>query len=114
MVCWLGSQLLLDLLWVARVALSLNLWQQLPLVLEEKWVLEHLVAGPLPLRFMKVIHIQLTDEGREVIVLKVLGQYLVAELVWLLYHESIAIWLNPAYDGISLLVIHDFIELNQK
>jgi len=111
---WLATKLLLNLLWVARVALSLDLWEHLPLVFQEKWVLEHLVICSFPLRFMKVIHVQLTDKRREVVMLEILGQDLVAELIWLLNHKSITLRLNPANDGISLLVVDNFVKLNQK
>lgn len=79
------------------MALPLDLRQQVPLALEEKRVLEDLLVAASDLRFMEVIHVQLPDERREVVVLEVLGQNLLAEQVDLLDDEAVLLF-DPPHD----------------
>ena len=48
--------------WMAGIALSLYLVQQVSLPFQEEWVLEYLVITSFFLGLMEVIHIDLSDE----------------------------------------------------
>jgi len=63
--------------------------------------------------FVKIIHVKLPYEGREIVVLKKLGQHLVAEFVYLSHDESIA-GLVPANDFVEALIVDDIKGLNQE
>ena len=58
---------------MARIALALDHVQLLDLVSLELGMLEDLVAAPFALSFVEVVHVELPDEGGEVVVFKVLG-----------------------------------------
>jgi hypothetical protein len=72
-------------------------------------MLKHLITRALALGLVKIIHVQLTDKRREVVMFEILRKDRLTELVWLLDHKAIALRLNPANDGICLLIIDNFI-----
>ena len=65
----------------------------------EVGVAEALFVGVVP-RLMKVIHVQLPHEGREIIVLEKSREYLLCELIWLFHNEAVA-KVIPANDVIQ-------------
>ena len=60
------------------------------MALNEKGVLEALLVRAISC-FVEIVHVQLTDEATEVIVLEVFWKDLVRELVYLLNYETIAL-----------------------
>jgi len=76
-------------------------------------MLEHLVITALFLELVKIIHIQLSNEGRKVVMFEILWQNLIAEQIWLFYLKAVASW-SPADDVVKLLAVHDLVYLNQK
>jgi hypothetical protein len=101
------------LLWVVGIALSLDLRQQIPLVSDEKWVLKNLISAAFFLEFVKIVHVELANEGREVIVLEILWQNLVTEQIGLFNLESFSGW-GPTHDVQKLRATDDLKDLNQK
>jgi hypothetical protein len=76
-------------------------------------MLEHLVIATLLLELVEIIHIQLSNERRKVVMFEILWQNLVAEQIWLFYLKAVTSW-SPAYDVVKLLAVHDLVYLNQK
>ena len=58
---------------MARIAFALDHVQLLDLVRLELGMLEDLVAAPLALSFVEVVHVELPDERGEIVVFEVLG-----------------------------------------
>ena len=73
---------------MVRIAFTLDMVQHLLLVFLEVCVLENWVRAALKLRFVEVVHVELSDERREVVMLEIFGQYLILELGLIAYHES--------------------------
>lgn len=96
---------------VTGVALSLYLRQQILLTLQEVRVLEDLLATSFYLRLVEVIHVELPDERRKVVVLEVLGQDLVAELLGLLDDEAVA-RLSPGRNVLCQGIVDDLEKLD--
>ena len=71
--------LLKDFQRMARIALPFYLREQMAFTSQEKRVLEDLVVAALSLGLVEVVHIQLANEGREVVVLEVLWKDFLAE-----------------------------------
>lgn len=67
----------------------------MPFIFQKKWVLKYLIRSPLSLRLVEVIHVELPDERREIVVLEVLREYLIAEEYRVLNYEAISFWLRP-------------------
>jgi hypothetical protein len=80
--------------------------------LHKETVLETLVIGSIP-RFVEVIHIQLSDETREVVMFEVLGKNFVRKHIHLLNNESIS-FLIPTNDIISCWIIYNIVSLYQE
>lgn len=99
---------LLKLLLSDRI-LALDVLEEVLLAAEEKTVLEALVVGAIPC-LVEVVHVELADEARKVIMLEVLRQDLVGELVHLLYYETVSLSV-PADDVVDLGVINDVVGL---
>ena len=76
-------------------------------------MLENLVITALLLELMEIIHVQLSNEGRKIVMFEILGQDLVAEQIWLFYLKAIASW-RPADDVVKLMAVHDLVYLNQE
>ena len=76
-------------------------------------MLEHLVIAALFLELVEIIHIQLSNEGRKVVMFEILWQNLIAEQIRLFYLKAITSW-SPANDLVKLLAVHDLVYLNQK
>lgn len=51
----------------------------MPLIFKEKRMFEHLVGSTLSFRLVEVVHVQLPDKGREIVVLEILRENLVPE-----------------------------------
>jgi hypothetical protein len=49
------------------------------LFFQEKGMFKNLIGSAFSFRLMKVVHVELSDKGREVVVLEVLGKDLVPE-----------------------------------
>ena len=81
---------------VGTVALALDLVQEVRSVLLELRVLEHLVGAPITLPLVEVVHVELSDEAREVVVSEVLWKDLVGELFLVEDLEGETV-LSPAY-----------------
>lgn len=64
-------------------------------------VLTHVVPS-----LVKIIHIQLSHEWREVVVLEKLRQDLISEFIWLSYYKSVAIFV-PTYNMITGGVLYN-------
>jgi hypothetical protein len=60
---------------------------------------------------MKVIHVELADERREVIVFEILWQDLVSKSLRALDDEALTVWLEPVYNTRCCSPIDNFIEL---
>ena len=101
---------LVRMIWIA---LSLYLRKQISFVFQKERMLEHLVITALFLELVKIIHIQLSNEGRKVVMFEILWQNLIAEQIWLFYLKAVASW-SPADDVVKLLAVHDLVYLNQK
>ena len=71
---------------------------------------ENLIGCTFSLGFMKVIHVQLADEGGEVVVLEVLRQDLVSKKLWTLNDEALTVWLEPVYNTRCGSPIDNFIQ----
>lgn len=113
----LGNSLVATLLHaqrVARVALALDLREQVPLAAKEEGVLEDLVVRALRLGLVEVVHVQLADEGREVAVLEVLRQDLLAEGARVLDIETVTLGLRPRDDVVADFVVDDLVELDEE
>lgn len=63
---------------------------------------------------MKVIHVKLADERREVIVFEVLWQDLVSKSLRALDDEALTVWLEPVYNTRCCSPIDNFIELKEE
>ena len=63
--------------------------------------------------FMEVVHIQLSNETRKVVMLKVFWKNLVTEFVHLLHHEPIS-FIIPANDIIWVWITYNFISLYEE
>jgi len=61
----------------------------------------------------EVVHVELADEGGEVVVLEVSWKHLLSELIRLVHDEASPV-LIPAHCVTIRWVIDDFIGLNQK
>lgn len=77
-------------------------------------MLEDLIVGPASFRLVEVVHVELSDERREVVVLEVLRQDLLAEGVRILYCEAVTIGLGPRHDVVLRLVVDDLVQLDQE
>ena len=91
------------------VTLPLYLREEIPLTHEEEGVLEHLVGGALPLGLVEVIHVELADERREVVMLEVLRQDLLPEESGVPDDKAFAIF-EPSHDVIDLFIVYDFVK----
>lgn len=60
---------------------------------------------------MKVVHVQLSHEGREVVVLEVFGKDFLAEHVDLLNYEAISVNV-PGYDVVQVWVFDELVGLD--
>ena len=98
---------------VARVALSLDLRQKIFPDLHKVRVLEYLLVAALDFGLVEVVHVELADEGREVVMLEVLWQDLVAELLGLLDHEAVTLP-GPSHALPGLVVVDYFEQFNQE
>ena len=76
-------------------------------------MLEYLFVTTLYFWLMEVVHIELTDKRRKIIMLKVLRKYPIAELLRLLDDETIAITC-PCNNLLSQRIIDDLKQLHQK
>lgn len=61
---------------MTRVTFPFDLSQQVPLAHQEEGVLENLIRGALSLGLVKIVHVELPDEGRKVVMFEVLRQNL--------------------------------------
>ena len=66
-------------------------------------VAEAVFIGVVP-RLVEVVHVQLADERRKVVVLEKLGKNSLCELIGLLHNESVSA-LIPTYDAIKLGIL---------
>ena len=55
-----------------RIAFPLDLGEEVSVALAEERVVKHLIRPALLAGFVEVVHVQLSDEGREVAVLEIL------------------------------------------
>lgn len=85
----------------------------MPLVSQEEGMLEHLRVVLLDLELVEVVHVELPDERREVVVLEVLGQDVVAEGLLLNDLETVSIS-GPRYDARRFAAVDDLVELDQE
>lgn len=76
---------------VIGVALSFDLGKEVSLVADEERMLKDLVLRATGLRLVEVVHVQLSNEWRKVVVLKVLRQDLLWEGYLVLYHEAVTL-----------------------
>lgn len=88
------------------VALALNLWQEVLFAFQKVRMFENLLVASFDFGLVKVVHVELADEGGEVVVLKVLWQDLITELLRLLYHEAVTFFC-PSDNVLSQRIVHD-------
>ena len=72
---------LLNFVGMGRIALALDVDQDVALALDEEGVLEDLVVGQLGLALVEVVHVQLPDERRKVTVFEVLWKNTLAKRI---------------------------------
>lgn len=75
---------------------------------------EDLIVCSARFSLVEVVHVELADERREVVVLEVLRQDLLAEGVRVLDCEAVTIRLSPRHDVVLRLVVHNLVQLDQK
>ena len=83
------------------------------LVTQEKGVLKDLYIVLLDLELVEIIHVELSDEGRKVVVFEVLGQDVIAKGLLLNDLESISVD-GPGDDIRRFVALHDLEEFYQK
>lgn len=96
------------------IRLSLDVGQQMLLVLLEERVLEGLIVRSFLLSLVEVIHVQLADERREVVVLEVLRQDLFGKRDRVPYGESVTIWGRPVRNMVRPWIVDDLVKFDQK
>ena len=106
--------LLKDFQRVARIALPFYLRKQMAFASQEKRMLEDLVVAALPFRLMKIVHVQLPDKWRKIVVLEVLRENFFAEKIRVFNYEAFAIRLCPPNYVLGLHDINDLIQLYQE
>lgn len=70
-------------------------------------MLEYLLVASFDFGLVEVVHVELPNERREVVVLEVLWQDLVTELLGLLDDEAVALS-GPSHDFPRLVVVYYF------
>jgi hypothetical protein len=98
---------------VVLVGLTLNLLQKFLLVSVELQVLEHLILVVLFFRFVKIVHVQLPNEGRVVIVFEVFGEHFFLQFSLVNDHEGVALW-RPANDVLQVISFQNFEDFEKK
>lgn len=104
---------LLNLVGVRRVALALDVNQDVPLALYEERVLENLVVRQLGLALVEVVHVQLPDERREVPVFEILWKNALTKQVLAFDLEAFPSF-SPRDDVVKLSLLDDFVEFKQE
>lgn len=95
------------------VALALYLWQEVLFAFEKVWMFENLLVASFDFGLVKVVHVELADEGGKVVVLEVLWQDLITERLRLLYHEAITFFC-PSDNVLSQRIVHDLKQFDQE
>ena len=96
-----------------RVALALDLVQQVSPVFQKEGMFENLDVHVLDLNFVEVVHVQLANERRKVVVFEELRQDGVAELVLINDFEPIT-FLCPANHFVRGFTFDNFEELHKE
>lgn len=76
-------------------------------------MLKNLLMTAFYFGFMKIVHIQLPDEWRKIVVLKVLGKDVVAKLSGLLDCKAIS-FLGPGHNVLSQRIVDNFKEFDKE
>ena len=95
------------------VTFPLDLRQQVLLALKKVWMLKNLLMTAFYLGFMEIVHIQLPDEWWKIVVLKVLGKDVVAELSGLLDCKAIS-FLGPGHNILSQRIVDDLEQFDKE
>lgn len=102
-----------DFVGVLRIALALDLVEKMSLFSEEEDVLEDQRVSIFHFGLVEVVHVQLSDEAAEVVVLEELRQHYVAKLLLVVDDKGFTIR-RPRYRCIGSLTIHNLIEFHQE
>ena len=104
---------LLIILLVFQISLSLDGGEEMLLTSDKLGVSKYIFTTLQSALLVEVVHVQLPDEGCEVVVLEVLWQNFFTKLADTVDNEAIAI-IKPSDVGLIFLIIEDFVELHKK
>jgi hypothetical protein len=97
-------------LWLDSRVFSFDLRKTFRAAFNKKWMAEYVA---FPWDFVKVVHVELSDETREVFVLEVLRQDVIHETLKVDYFEGLAL-LSPSDCLLEFRVSQNFVNFYQK